>query len=60
MSDFPTYGDVLRRDPGDPDRDEIRATPTWTPVALPGRPGWWRHCIDGQQVDLDTDVPPTA
>lgn len=21
-------------------------------VAIPGRPGWWRHNIDGQQVDL--------
>jgi hypothetical protein len=21
-------------------------------VAIPGRPGWWRHCIDGRQTDL--------
>lgn len=33
---------------------EVRATPDWTPVAIPGRPGWWRHCLDGRQVDLPT------
>ena len=60
MPDFPTYGDVLGRDPNDPSRDEIRATPGWTPVAIPGRPGWWRHCIDGEQVDLPDREPPTA
>lgn len=32
----------------------VRATPGWPPVAIPGRPGWWRHYIDGQQVDLPT------
>jgi hypothetical protein len=37
---------------------EVTATPTWPPVAIPGRPGWWRHCIDGQQVDLPTSTPP--
>lgn len=31
---------------------EVRATPSWPPVRIPGRPGWWRHCIDGRQVDL--------
>ncbi|GAA3617354.1 hypothetical protein ACG5V6_14990 [Streptomyces chitinivorans] len=30
----------------------VTATPGWPPVAIPGRPGWWRHCIDGRQVDL--------
>jgi hypothetical protein len=35
-----------------PERYEVTATPDWPPVAIPGRPGWWRHCIDGQQVDL--------
>lgn len=33
---------------------EVRATAGWPPVAIPGRPGWWRHLIDGQQVDLPT------
>ncbi|MFE0039395.1 hypothetical protein [Streptomyces sp. NPDC059015] len=31
---------------------EVTATPGWPPVAIPGRPGWWRHHINGQQVDL--------
>lgn len=60
MADHPSYGDVLRRDPADPDRDQIRATPDWTPVAIPGRPGWWRHCIAGQQVDAQDYNPPTS
>lgn len=51
MPAFPSYGDVLGRDPADPDRDQLRATPDWTPVAIPGRPGWWRHWVDGEQVD---------
>lgn len=41
----------------------ITATSTWPPVAIPGRPGWWRHCIDGQQTDLphrETDPRPTS
>ncbi|WP_165984204.1 hypothetical protein [Streptomyces sp. YIM 98790] len=29
----------------------VVATPGW-PVQIPGRPGWWRHCINGAQVDL--------
>lgn len=60
MADFPTYGDVLGRPAEDPHRDQIRATPNWTPVALPGRPGWWRHCVDGQQVDTQDREPPTS
>lgn len=60
MPAYPSYGDVLRRDPADPDRDHIRATPDWTPVALPGRPGWWRHSIGGQQVDNQNYNPPTS
>lgn len=30
---------------------EVRATEGWPPVAIPGRPGWFRHLIDGRQVD---------
>jgi hypothetical protein len=31
----------------------IVATPGWPPVAIPGRPGWWRHHVaDGRQIDL--------
>lgn len=35
-----------------PEPYEVTATPDWPPVAIPGRPGWRRHYIDGQQVDL--------
>ena len=35
-----------------PEPHEVVAAKGWPPVAIPGRPGWWRHCIDGQQVDL--------
>lgn len=40
-------------------RYEVTATPGWTPVAIPGRPGWWRHCLsDGRQLDLPSrDLP---
>lgn len=36
---------------------EVMATPAWPPVAIPGRPGWYRHYIDGCQVDLPTRDP---
>lgn len=28
------------------------ASAGWPPVAIPGRPGWRRHLVDGRQVDL--------
>lgn len=31
---------------------EVRASPGWPPVAIPGSPGWYRHYVDGRQVDL--------
>lgn len=32
---------------------QLRAAPGWPPVAIPGRPGWWRHRgPGGEQVDL--------
>ncbi|MFF7021950.1 hypothetical protein ACFY97_13145 [Streptomyces klenkii] len=36
----------------------IRATPGWPPIAIPGRPGWYRHLIDGEQVDLQRSATP--
>ncbi|WP_406360333.1 hypothetical protein OID55_10980 [Streptomyces sp. NBC_00715] len=36
---------------------QVAATPGWPPVAIPGRPGWWRHHIDGRQVDLPSRPP---
>lgn len=35
----------------------VQATPGWPPVAIPGWPGWWRHYINGQQVDLPSRDP---
>lgn len=31
---------------------QVRATDGWPPVAIPGRPGWYRHLVDGRQVDV--------
>lgn len=31
---------------------QLRATPGWPPIAVPGQPGMERHLIDGKQVDL--------
>jgi hypothetical protein len=31
---------------------QLQATPGWPPIAIPGKPGMWRHCINGSQVDL--------
>lgn len=47
----------LVHDEQEPERREATATPDWPPVAIPGRPGWWRHCIEGQQVDLPHNDP---
>jgi hypothetical protein len=32
----------------------VTATPGWPPVAIPGRPGWYRHYVNGRQVDAPT------
>lgn len=29
----------------------LKATPGWPPVAIPGRPGWRRHLVNGRQAD---------
>ncbi|MET9149999.1 hypothetical protein ABZX82_01770 [Streptomyces griseoflavus] len=36
----------------DPEPHEVTATPDWPPVAIPGRPSWWRHYENGRQADL--------
>lgn len=33
----------------------VQAAEGWPPVAIPGRPGWYRHVVDGRQVDLPHD-----
>jgi hypothetical protein len=52
LSTRPTAVELARRRTyGEP--RPVVATPGWTPVAIPGRPGWWRHCLgDGRQLDL--------
>jgi len=34
---------------------EVVATPGWPPIQIPGRPGWHRHLINGEQVDRPTN-----
>lgn len=40
--------EAARANPATP----VQATAGWPPVAVPGRPGWSRHLVDGRQVDL--------
>lgn len=53
----PSHGGASRlprvRDELSPRARPVVAAPGW-PVRIPGRPGWWRQSINGQQVD----VPP--
>lgn len=56
LSRRPTVAELERRRTHREPR-EVVATPGWPPVAIPGRPGWWRHCIDGRQVDLPRREP---
>lgn len=51
LSTRPTAAEVARRRIHREPRPVV-ATPGWTPIAIPGRPGWWRHCIDGRQLDM--------
>ncbi|MET8803611.1 hypothetical protein [Streptomyces sp. NPDC004546] len=30
----------------------VQAAPGWPPIAIPGRPGWYRHLVNGRQVDV--------
>jgi hypothetical protein len=30
---------------------QLRAAVGWPPVAIPGRPGWYRYLVNGRQVD---------
>lgn len=57
LSRRPTFAEIARRRAHRPAR-EVRAAPGWPPVAIPGRPGWWRHLIDGRQVDLPSREAP--
>ncbi|MGW1034309.1 DUF2742 domain-containing protein [Streptomyces antibioticus] len=47
----PTIAEIKARNPRPVPRPVV-ATPDWPPVAVPGRPGWHRHCgPDGAQID---------
>lgn len=57
LSARPTAAEVARRRTYREPRPVV-ATPGWTPVAIPGRPGWFRHCVgDGRQLDLPRRTP---
>lgn len=51
LASAPTWEECRRRRAPRPTAP-VRATPEWTPIGIPGRPGWWRHYLDGRQVDL--------
>lgn len=51
LASTPTWEELRRRRQHKPPTP-VRASPGWTPVGIPGRPGWWRHLVDGEQVDL--------
>ncbi|MBY8879756.1 hypothetical protein K7862_19235 [Streptomyces sp. PLK6-54] len=38
----------------------VRASNGWPPVAVPGRPGWRRCLVNGQQTDLNSAPQETA
>lgn len=38
----------------------VAASEGWPPVRIPGQPGWRRHLVDGQQVDLFDDAQKAA
>lgn len=50
----PTYAERTQRMTQYPPVHQVQATADWTPIQIPGRPGWWRHYVNGQQVDLPT------
>jgi hypothetical protein len=51
LSRQPSYAELEQRRGTRREATPVKAAPGW-PVAIPGRPGWWRHCIDSKQVDL--------
>lgn len=51
-----TAEEIRRRAAGGP-AHVVVATAGWPPVALPGRPGWYRHLVDGRQADRPDNAP---
>lgn len=59
LASTPTWEECRRRRTHRPPKP-VTASPDWTPVGIPGRPGWWRHCVNGEQIDLphyDIETP---
>lgn len=54
VSSSPTHAELTRRRAQYGPVREVKATSGWPPVAIPGRPGWHRRLINGQQVDVPT------
>lgn len=54
----PTHDEIAARREAVHAPREAKASPGWPPIAIPGRPGWWRHCgPNGEQVDLPHSAP---
>lgn len=54
----PTHAEVQARRTKAPAARAVVATPGWPPIAIPGRPGWYRHCgPNGEQIDRPDNQP---
>lgn len=52
LSTLPTWDKVRAKRSQYGPIHEVKATPHWPPIAVPGRPGHWRHCgPDGEQIE---------
>ena len=60
VSSRPTFAELEQRRRQHPPAHVVQAAPGWTPIAIPGRPGWWRHLINGEQVDLPSRSLPAS
>lgn len=56
VASHPTHAELAKRRAQYGPVREVKATPGWPPVTIPGRPGWRRHLIDGQQVDMPSNA----
>lgn len=52
LASMPTAAEMRARRANWAPVREVAATEGWPPVAIPGRPGWRRHLVNGQQTDL--------
>ncbi len=54
----PTHAELTARRAVRAQAREVAAAPGWPPVAIPGRPGWWRHLGPrGEPLDLPHNHP---